>query len=210
MIITHSGRLLAAGAIVLGLATSIALAGPALQAHIDVPPVPPEIEVPPGHSVFFKGHAVGTQNFICLPTVSGVSWTSLSPQATLFRTVRGEIHQQNATHFLSANPSENGLPRPTWQHSLDSSQAWGRVLASSSDPNYVEPDAIPWLLLEVTGTQPGPTGGSLFTETTLIHRLNTSGGRAPATGCSQTTEIGRLALVPYEADYYFYGAERRP
>ena len=55
----------------------------------------------------------------------------------------------------------------------------------------------------------GPTGGSRLAATTFIQRLNTSGGIAPATGCSQPSEIGALALVPYTTDYFFYQARRR-
>jgi hypothetical protein len=39
-----------------------------------------------------------------------------------------------------------------------------------------------------------------------IHRLNTVEGKAPATGCAVADDIGKRALVPYEADYYFYKA----
>ena len=31
---------------------------------------------------------------------------------------------------------------------------------SSSDPRFVEPEAIPWLLLEVVGPDVGPTWGT--------------------------------------------------
>ena len=40
--------------------------------------------------------------------------------------------------------------------------------------------------------------------TTYIHRVNTSGGVAPATGCSKLRDLGKKAFVPYTADYYFY------
>lgn len=120
--------------------------------------------------------------------------------------MRTGTYQQVSTHFLSANPVENGLPRPTWQHSFDSSQVWGRVRASSSDPAFVEPGVIAWLLLEAAGTAVGPSNGWYLAQTTLIHRLNTSGGVAPSAGCSQSTDVGAIALVPYSADYFFYRA----
>jgi hypothetical protein len=82
------------------------------------------------------------------------------------------------------------------------------VLASSSDPVYVQAGAIPWLLLEAAGAQLGPTGGGLLTRTTFIQRLNTTGGLAPSTGCSQSTDVGAVALVPYTADYFLYKANR--
>ena len=66
----------------------------------------------------------------------------------------------------------------------------------SKDPGYVAPGAIDWLLLERAGVQSGPTGGSILAQTTFIQRVNTSGGVAPATGCSDISQVGTLALVP--------------
>ncbi len=172
------------------------------------PPVPPELEVPAGFTLFLKAHATGTQNYMCLPAGSGVSWKFVAPQATLFQTFRGLPIFQASTHFLSPNVDEAGVARATWQHSFDSSRVWARATHSSSDPNYVEPGAIPWLLLEQVGTERGPTGGFLLAQTEFIQRLNTSGGVAPTTGCSQASEVGALAMVPYSADYLFYKPER--
>ena len=118
------------------------------------------------------------------------------------------FHEQRTTHFLSANAAENGLPRPTWQHSIDSSRVWGRAIASSNDPSVVEPGAIPWLLLEATGVASGPGGGLFLAQTAFIQRVHTSGGIAPAIGCSLTTDVGAIALVRYRADYFFYRAHR--
>jgi uncharacterized protein DUF3455 len=197
--------IVAAGAIVLGLSSTAR----AQSAHRGggAPPVPPNLEVPAGFSPFLEARAAGTQNYVCLPTTSGVSWKFIAPEATLFDTFKGEIRQL-ATHFLSANPAENGVPRPTWQHSFDSSRVWGRAVASSSDANFVAPGAIPWLLLEAVGVSAGPAGGFTLAPTAFLQRLNTSGGTAPATGCSLPSDIGALALVPYTADYVFYRAHR--
>ena len=202
---TRALRLIPAGVIALGLAPSISTAQSAARNRIDVPPVPASIEVPAGHSVFLKGHAAGTQNYICLPEGEGAAWTFLGPQATLFLPVRGDVYQQITTHFLSANPFESDLPRPTWLHSFDSSQVWGRVAAFSNDPAYVEPGAVAWLRVEVAGAMPGPASGTALAETTFIQRLNTSGGVAPAGGC---TSVGAIVLVPYTTEYFFYRADR--
>ena len=75
-----------------------------------------------------------------------------------------------------------------------------------TDTQYVAPGAIPWLLLQVVGAQPGPTGGEKLTRTTYIQRLNTAGGVAPSTGCAGQADIGKKALVPYTTDYWFYKA----
>jgi hypothetical protein len=161
---------------------------------------PVEIRVPPGNTLYVKGHASGTQNYICLPS----GWTFLGPQATLFRTIPGLTGLQMATHFLSANPDESGMARPTWQGSLDTSIVWGKAIANSTNPDFVAPGAIPWLLVQAVGSQHGPMGGSALSQTTYIQRVNTSGGVAPAAACT----VGAVAFMPYTADYYFYKAER--
>jgi hypothetical protein len=172
---------------------------------LDVPPVPDSLQVPAGYTLFLGTRATGTQNYVCLATAKRtVAWRFLGPQATLFVEGAGGLQQQISTHFLSVNPIEVTLARPTWQHSIDTSKVWGRVRASSADPIYVAPGAIPWLLLEAAGTEPGPDGGDFLAQTAFIQRVNTSGGVAPATGCSNDDEIGKVALVPYSTDYFFY------
>jgi hypothetical protein len=184
--------LLIACVTVLAAAFTVALPQPAHAAD----PVPNNIKVPDGNQVFLEGHAVGTQNYICLPS----GWTFFGPQATLFDADEAQI----ITHFLSPNPDENRTPpRATWQHSQDTSSVWAIAIASSSNPGFVADGAIPWLLLRVVGTQDGPNDGdTTLTPTTFIQRLNTVGGVAPSTGCT----VGDKAFVPYEADYVFYKA----
>jgi hypothetical protein len=41
-------------------------------------------------------------------------------------------------------------------------------------------------------------------KTTVIHRVNTSGGVAPASECMLTGDVGKTKFVPYTADYVFY------
>ncbi len=200
--------LIAAGACALGFGSSANAAEPS-RSRIGVPPVPANLEPPDGHVVFLQGHALGTQNYVCLPTAGAVAWTFIGPQATLFLEKHGRLGRQLTTHFLSPNPAEHGMPRPAWQHSLDSSRVWGRVAASSTDPAFVAADAIAWLLLEAAGAARGPAGDGDLARTTFIQRVNTSGGIAPATGCSQAGQIGTIALVPYSTDYFFYRHGRR-
>jgi Protein of unknown function (DUF3455) len=83
------------------------------------------------------------------------------------------------------------------------------AIESSSDPAFVAPGAIPWFLLQVVGAQDGPTGGDKLSETTFIQRLNTFEGVAPSTGCTLSEDVGKKALVPYTADYFFYKATNR-
>jgi hypothetical protein len=162
--------------------------------------VPPDLEVPAEKKAFLIGHAYGTQNYLCLPSTTGVAWTLFGPQATLF----SDDGSQLITHFLSPNPEENGTPRATWQHSKDTSSVWAKATAISTDSYYVAPGAIPWLKLEVVGRQYGPQWGDRLITATHIHRVNTAGGVAPASGCAVVADIGKKALMPYETDYIFY------
>jgi hypothetical protein len=178
---------------------------PAHANHVTLPSAPAHIQVEAGNKAFLEGHAVGTQNYICLPSDSDVAWILFGPQATLFN----DDDKQIITHFLSPNPHENGTLRATWQHSRDTSSVWAMAIETSSDPAFVAPGAIPWLLLKVVGAQDGPTDGDKLSETTFIQRLNTTGGVAPSTGCTQSTDIGKRVFVPYTADYFFYKATKR-
>ena len=188
--------------------TCLAVLSSGVYAHDrTAPPVPSEIEVSAEYEPFLLGHAIGTQNYICLPaeTASGFAWTLLGPQATLFN----DDDMQIITHFLSRNPDEGGMARATWQHSRDTSTVWAQRSKSSSDPEFVDQEAIPWLLLEVVGKEGGPTGGHRLTKTKYIHRVHTSGGKEPADGCTQPADVGKQVLVPYTADYIFYKATGR-
>ena len=142
-------------------------------------PLPIEIEVPAGHMPFLRGHAVGTQNYMCLPCSSfplplplampGLSSGRRRPCSTSNGT-------QIITHFLSPNlaplppkpeeeEEEEGTPRATWLDSQDTSVVWAKMIASSPAPapNVAGSGAIPWLLLEVVGAGAGPTGGHRLT-----------------------------------------------
>ena len=188
--------ILAAAAAVFALNT-----GTRAAERIAPPDFPIGLEVQGGFKPFMRAHAVGTQNYICAPaaTASGVDWFFIGPQATVF----DASMQQVLTHYQSSNAQQAGAIQATWQHSRDSSAVWAKRKDGSLDANYVAPGAIEWLLLEVTGTQAGPTAGDKMVGTKFIQRVNTVGGMKPDTGCTAST-INTRKLVPYEADYYFY------
>jgi hypothetical protein len=206
--------LLIAFAAALAAAFVVALAQPVRADNITPPPVPDNIKVPAGNKVFLVGHAIGTQNYICLPSstsISGFAFTLFTPQATLFNDPKEQI----ITHFFSPNPDENGTVRATWESSQDTSMVWAMVVpkdtrfpgdpgGSSTDPNFVESGAVAWLLLQKVGVKDGPTGGDRLTATTFVQRLNTKGGVAPSTGCASLADVGSQRFVPYKADYFFY------
>jgi hypothetical protein len=187
--------------------------------EITNPITPAAITPPAGNSAFSVGHAVGTQGYVCLPTGTGASWTvnAARPEATLFTNIFEEA-VQIITHFLSPNTNPNQFaPTPlpfgnaTWQSSFDSSKVWGQAthaITAGSDPSCPNAGSIPCLLLQVIGSVQGPAGDKLLTKTTFIQRLNTSGGSAPATGCSVPGDVGKQALIPYSADYFFFRADQ--
>lgn len=187
---------------VLVLAIAVSGASPRGTGRVMPPSVPSNLEVPEGYRAFLVGHAIGTQNYICAPapTATGVDWLPIGPQATLFS--RG--FEQITVHFQSKNPYKGDALHATWQHSKDTSAVWATKLRGSTDPDYVAPDAIEWLLLEVTGTQFGPNGGGKLASTAFIQRVNTVGGMKPPAGECTPGTVNNRRLVNYEADYYFY------
>jgi hypothetical protein len=205
----HIASIVLAG--VAAAAFTVPSPGPAYADNMTPPPVPGNIQVPAGNKLFLVGNAVGTQNYICVPSGTSVRFVLFTPQATLF----SDDGEQLTTHYFSPNPFETNTDpkllgdhtiRATWQSSKDSSTVWGQVKPghSSTDPDFVEPGAIPWLLVTIVGHQDGPIGGDRLSGTTFIQRLNTQGGSAPSTGCSSLEDIGKMTFVPYTTDYYFY------
>ena len=197
----------------------LAVAQVAHAENIAPPAVPANLQVPAGNSAYLEGHAGGTQDYICLPcpnaispTCSGFAWAFFGPQATLFDVDDGD-DKQIITHFLSPDlgpiaPEVAGTPRATWQHSRDTSTVWAKKIQDSTDASFVQAGAIPWFLLQIVGSQSGPTGGDKLTATTYIQRVDTTGGVAPATVCDQST-VGKTALVPYSANYFFFKADQK-
>jgi uncharacterized protein DUF3455 len=200
--LTIRGLLLITSVAVLG----VAFAGAASwNREITPPSVPDKLEVEAGNEPFLLGRGVGTQNYSCQPSGAGVAWVLFTPQATLF----DDYGRQLITHFSSPNPIENNLVRVSWQHSRDTSRVWAKLVqaaTAATDPAFVRPDAVAWVLLNVkdTGALAGPTGGNTLTKTTFIQRVHTEGGLAPSTGCLQPSDLGNKAFVPYRADYFFY------
>ncbi len=121
--------LLIACATAVALAFTVSLAQPAHAEDVTPPPVPANIQVPAGNKLFFVGHGVGTQNYVCLPAGTGVKFILFTPQATLFNDGK-----QVTTHYFSPNPVEGGTIRATWQHSRDTSTVWGEVKPGNSPP----------------------------------------------------------------------------
>ena len=111
----------------------------------------------------------------------GYEWAFVAPEADLFDARGNKIGK----HYAG----------PHWE-STDGSKILGTVKERANAPTS---DAIPWLLLAAKSV--GPDGS--FSKVTSIQRVNTAGGVAPATGCSQA-DGGNPARINYTADYYFF------
>ena len=164
-------------AFVLWLATTIAilpLSSPAQQ-------VPPQLQPPANEQLLLQGHAKGDQVYICQEGVTQFAWTLKAPDAQLF----SKEGKALGKHFAG----------PSWE-ATDGSRVTGKAIANAPSQ---DPDAIPWLLVNVVSHE----GNGVLSRATTIQRLNTKGGKAPATGCD-SAHMGQEVRVPYSADYLFY------
>ena len=171
--------------------------------NLTPPRVPDRLQPPEGNELFLIGHAFGTQDYVCAASGSGVAFVLTTPEAVLFDTPARRV----INHYFSPNPVEGGTIRATWQSTRDSSVFWGQLdkfATFVTDPDFVAPDAIAWLLLSQAGVLDGVGGGTTLSVATFVQRVNTVGGLAPSIGCNSPTDIGHTAFVPYEADYVFF------
>lgn len=173
-------------AVLLALSVLVAGTAAAPAGALAPPTVPPSLAVPPGNVLYLVGHARGYQIYVCRrEATGGYAWVLQAPWAGLV----DDSGRYVALHYGG----------PSWR-APDNSVIVAARVAGAPAPS---PTAIPWLLLRVT-SRSGPPGG-LFSSTTYIQRVNTTGGLAPATGCN-AARVGALAPVFYTADYYFYRA----
>src|SRR6185295_18178400 len=153
-------------------------------------PPPPTAQVPdklkPGanESLAMIVPARGVQIYECrarTDQAGAYDWAFVAPEADLFDTRGARIGR----HYAG----------PHWE-ATDGSKILGTVKERADAPAA---NAIPWLLLAAKSV--GPDGS--FSKVTSIQRVNTVGGAAPATGCSQA-DAGKPARIDYTADYYFF------
>jgi hypothetical protein len=78
----------------------------------------------------------------------------------------------------------------------DTSKVVGKAVANAASP---DPDSIPWLLVHVVSHE----GTGVLSRATSIQRLNTKGGKAPASGCD-AEHLNQELRAPYSADYLFF------
>jgi hypothetical protein len=165
-------------------AMALALASCAAERVAATADVPAALAPSPNATLVLVAAAKGVQIYQCREksdTAGTWAWQLVAPEAEL-EDARGETIGQ---HFAG----------PSWQ-ARDGSKIVGTVQARSDAP---QAGAIPWLLLAAKAQ--GPDGA--FSRVTQVQRINTSGGSAPASGCTRTAD-GTTLRVPYTADYYFW------
>jgi hypothetical protein len=160
------------------------LVGLLLGACAQVPtPTAPAALVPAGEALLTRVAARGVQIYECRAKKAGggTEWAFVAPEAELHDAQGRRVGRHDAG--------------PRWQ-AADGSGVVGTVKARA---DASRPGAVPWLLL--TTHSAGGDGG--WSRVSSVQRINTDGGVAPASGCSGDT-LGRVARVPYTADYLLF------
>ena len=142
-------------------------------------PLCDDLRVPEGNQVALRAYARGVQIY----RWNGTSWVFVAPLATLY--ADENFHAQIGTHYAG----------PTWE-----SNSGSKVVAGDAKRCFPDPTVIPWLRLQTVST----TGPGIFSSITFVHRVETTGGAAPATPGEFE---GQSVEIPYTAVYFFYRAQ---
>jgi Protein of unknown function (DUF3455) len=158
----------------------LAVASTVLSAYLAAQ-VPPQLQPSANEQFLLRVHAKGDQVYICKADAAQFTWTLKAPDAQLF----DENGKPFGKHFAG----------PSWEAN-DGSRVTGKAVANAPSP---DPNSIPWLLVNVIAHE----GNGVLSRATTIQRLNTKGGKAPASGCD-AAHVGQEARAPYSADYLFF------
>ena len=161
--------------------TLLAAASTVLLLSAAAQQVPAQLQPPANEKPLFKVHAKGDQVYTCKGAATQFTWTLKAPDAQLF----DQDGKPFGKHFAG----------PSWEAS-DGSLVTGKAIANAPSP---DPDSIPWLLVNIVSHE----GSGMLSGATTIQRLNTKGGKAPASGCD-ASHVGQEVRVSYSADYIFY------
>jgi len=150
----------------------------------DAQEAPRELLPPAGEHMVLRVHAKGDQIYTCNADGAKFAWTLKGPEAQLYDT-HGKAFGK---HFAG----------PSWKAN-DGSQITGKAAANAASPDA---SAIPWLLVTVVSR----SGEGVLARVTSVQRLNTKGGKAPASGCD-SAHAGREVRAHYTADYVFFAPQ---
>ena len=162
-------------------AVLFAAASTVLSFSVAAQQVPKQLEPPANEKLLLQVHAKGDQVYTCKSVAAKFTWTLKAPDAQLF----DKDGKPFGKHFAG----------PSWEAN-DGSRVTGKAVANAPSPDA---NSIPWLLIKILSHD----GSGVLSHATSIQRLNTKGGKAPASGCD-ASHADQEARVPYEADYLFY------
>lgn len=165
----------------LPFATVLATANFCLSFSASAQEVPQQLQPPAGEQLLLQVHAKGDQVYTCKGDAAQFAWTLKAPDAQLF----DKDGKPFGKHFAG----------PSWEAN-DGSRVSGKAVANVPSPDA---DSISWLLVNIVSHE----GNGLLSRATTIQRLNTKGGKAPASGCD-APQAGQELRVSYSADYLFY------
>jgi Protein of unknown function (DUF3455) len=162
-------------------ATLLAAASAGLSFPVAAQEIPQQLQPPAGEQLLLQVHAKGDQVYTCKSDAAQFTWTLKAPDAQLF----DKDDKPFGKHFAG----------PSWEAN-DGSRVTGKAVANSPSPDA---NSIPWLLVTILSHD----GSGVLSRATTIQRINTKGGKAPASGCD-ASHVGQEVRVPYSADYRFY------
>lgn len=162
-------------------ASLLAIAIAAVPHSLTAQQLPPQLQPPANEQILLQVHAKGDQVYTCKSEAAQFTWTLKAPDAQLF----DKEGKPFGKHFAG----------PSWE-ATDGSRVTGKAVANAPSPDV---DSIPWLLVNFLSHD----GTGILSRATTIQRLNTKGGKAPASGCD-ASHVGQELRVPYSADYLFY------
>jgi hypothetical protein len=140
-----------------------------------------ELQPPASERLLLQVHAKGDQIYTCKVDGAQFAWMLEAPDAQLF----DKSGKAFGKHFAG----------PSWEAN-DGSRITGKAVANTPSP---DPESIPWLLVSVVSHN----GEGVLAGVISIQRINTKGGKAPASGCD-AAHVSQKSRVPYSADYVFF------
>src|SRR5437660_12395176 len=135
-----------------------AAASTVLSFSVAAQQVPKQLEPPANEKLLLQVHAKGDQVYTCKSDAGKFTWMLKAPDAQLFD--------------KDGKPFGKHSAGPSWE-ATDGSRVTGKAVANAPSPDA---NSIPWLLVNIVTHE----GSGVLSHATTIQRLNTKGGKAPA------------------------------
>lgn len=162
-------------------AVFLSAAGLFISLAADAQEVPKVLRPPANEQLVVQVHAKGDQIYTCKAEGGQIGWTLKAPDAKLFD--------------RNGKPFGKHFEGPSWE-ATDGSRVTGKAVANAPSPDA---NSIPWLLVTVVSR----SGDGVLARVTSIQRVNTKGGKPPASSCD-AAHAGQEHRTPYSADYMFF------